>query len=233
MIKLRDEGQGDFASVIAECQESPTRPSKFRRLSGVADALDSIPKSNVTLPTKISPEAALAFVLGQNLTKENYIALRIISKQSNADIWPAYQHVLKAKEKCRPDNIHYSETAVKVNLTDRLAKNDSAFLELCETELGRLLGQVELGGTLKLECEGKVGFDGSSGHSIYNQKFSLENRDTSDSNLLASCYVPLQYRVSGGDSVFKNPCPQSAAFCQPLRLEFRKETKEASVEIDR
>ena len=53
-IKLCDEGQGDFASVIAECQESPTSPSKYRRLSGVADALDSIPKNNVTLPTKIS-----------------------------------------------------------------------------------------------------------------------------------------------------------------------------------
>ena len=113
-IKLRDEGQGDFASVIAECQESPTRPSKFRRLSGVADALDSIPKNNVTLPTKISPKAALAFVLGQNLTKENYIALRVISKQSNAGIWLAYQHVLKARDAV-DEPLEVSESAQMAN----------------------------------------------------------------------------------------------------------------------
>ena len=232
-VKLRDDGQGDFASIIADCQQSPTRPAKLRRLSGAADSLDRVPKTNIALPTPVSPEAAAAFLLGQNLTKETYIAMRTISKENNADIWPPYPQVAGVKEDGRPANIQYGETAVKVDLPDRLAKNDSAFMELYETEIGQLLGQVELGGTLRLECEGKVGFDGSSGHSIYNQKFSLENRDVSDSNLLASCYVPLQYRVAGGEPVFTNPCPQSAAFCQPLRLEFRKETKEASVEIDR
>ena len=52
-----------------------------------------------------------------------------------------------------------------------------------------LLEGIEDGETLHIECEGKAGFDGSAGHFMYNQKFSQENRDTSDSSLLATCYM--------------------------------------------
>ena len=137
------------------------------------------------------------------------------------------------KKQCRPANIQYGETSVVVGLPERLAKNDTAFMELCETEIGALLLDIEVGGTLKVECEGKVGFDGSMGHSVYNQKFSPENRDTSDASLVATCYVPLQYRDAGGNPIWTNENPQSSSICQPLCLEYKKETKEASCEINR
>ena len=231
--KLREEGKGDLVNLIDDANTSPSRPAKLRRLSGIADSLDQIPKKPITLPTQISVKAALAYLLEHNLTKEAYIALRAISLEHGANIWPSYHLLLDEKKECRPNNVQYSETAVVVGLQDRLSKNDEAFLDLCGTEIGSLLKGVELGGTLKVDCIGKAGFDGSTGHSVYNQKFSPENRDTSDAALLATCYVPLQYRVSGGDPVFTNPRPQSAAFCQPVRLEYRKETREASIEIDR
>ena len=232
-VKLREEGKSSLASLIQDANKSPTRPAKILRISGIADTFDRVPKIDIHLPSKILPQAALAFILQHNMTKGAYVALRLISKQNSADIWPSYKEVLKAKEKSRPENIQYDEAAVSVGLSDRLAKNDAAFMELCETEIGLLLRDVEIGGTLRVDCEGKVGFDGSTGHSMFNQKFSLENRDKTDSSLLATCYVPLQYRVSGGEPIFTNPAPQSSSFCQPLRLEFRKETKDASIEIDR
>ena len=74
--------------------------------------------------------------------------------------------------------------------------------------------------TLEIEVESKVGFDGSTGLTMYNQAFSTENEDVSDSALLSTCLVPLQWRVKGGPVLFTNPVPQASSFCQPLRLEF-------------
>ena len=86
--------------------------------------------------------------------------------------------------------------------------------------------------TLEIEVESKVGFDGSTGLTMYNQAFSTENEDASDSALLSTCLVPLQWRVKGGPVIFTNPVPQASSFCQPLRLEFRKETVEVSRELN-
>ena len=95
-----------------------------------------------------------------------------------------------------------------------------------------LLERTPEEGILKIIEESKIGFDGSTGHSIYNQAFSLENKDASDASLLSTCLVPLQYRTEAGEVIWVNPVPQAATFCQPVRLEFQKETPEASREID-
>ena len=44
-----------------------------------------------------------------------------------------------------------------------------------------------------------------------------------DAGLLSTCLVPLQYQVKGGPVLFQNPKPQGTTFCQPVRLEYRKE----------
>ena len=67
---------------------------------------------------------------------------------------------------------------------------------------------------------------------MYNQAFSLENSDASDESLLSTCLVPLQYKVKNGDVILQNPKPQGPTLCQPVRLEYRKETPQASKEID-
>ena len=122
--------------------------------------------------------------------------------------------------------------AVVVPLVERLRHNDNRVIELFDATIKEHLQDIEEGGTLLIEVEGKIGFDGSTGNAIYNQKFSLENRDKTEESLLSTCYVPLQYRTSKGEVIFTNPVPQGATFCQPVRLEYRKETPEASKEID-
>ena len=195
--------------------------------------MDRVPTKDVVLPTPILPEVAKSFLLDSDMKREVYVDMRLMSKAAGADIWPPYDKVLAAKKKRRPRNVQYTETSVVLDLKDRLEKNDESFMELCETEIGELLRGVPVGGTLEVTCEGKLGFDGSTGQSIFNQKFSLENRDATDSSLLSTCYVPLEYRTTDGKSIFRNPVPQASSFCQPLRMEYRKETKEASNEINK
>ena len=109
--------------------------------------------------------------------------------------------------------------------------NDTRFLAIYDAKIQALLQEVEDGGILLIEAEEKIGFDGATGNALYNQKFDLQNSDKSDASLLSTCLVPLQYQTANGDAIITNPVPQGATFCQPVRLEYRKETKEASKEI--
>jgi hypothetical protein len=98
---------------------------------------------------------------------------------------------LEAKECCIPPNIDYQEMSAIIPIKDRLHHNDKCLIEICDFEIKKLLEQTPEGGVIKLIAISKFGFDGSTGHSMYNQAFSLENQDTSDASLLATCLVPL------------------------------------------
>ena len=215
-----------------EAIKTPTRAKKLRRLSDIAEGIEKVSEKPITLPQKLSNSDALAHILENNLTKSSYINMRLISKNNYADIWPTYNNICEEKKICRPENIQYTETSVVVSILDRLRHNDTRFLKLYDNEIKVLLQDIPDNGTIKLEAESKVGFDGSSGHSIYNQAFSLQNKDKSEASLLATCLVPLQYRTENGYPIFTNPVPQSSSFCQPIRLEFLKETPEMSLYLD-
>lgn len=80
---------------------------------------------------------------------------------------------------------------------------------------------------LKLYC--KWGFDGSSGHSIYKQKF--ETDILQNENIFVTSLVPLRLIDSATNYViWKNPRPSSTKFCRPLRLQWIHESKEVSKE---
>ena len=229
---LMASGNADAAHILSQVQESPGRAKKMRRLSGIAASMEKPPSKDVSLPRKINDDDALAHLFHADLTRDAYISCRLMSKSHGADIWPVYHDVLAAKILCRPNGISYDETAVIVPLEERLKHNDKRLFQLCQDQFQDLLKEVPENGILEVEGEAKIGFDGSTGNSIYNQAFSIENRDVSEDSLLSTCLVPLQYKIKGGDVLFKNPKPQGTTFCQPVRLEYRKETPQASKEID-
>ena len=225
---LKKEGKSDLAFIIDEAGKSPGRAAKIRRLSGAAESMEQAPRRDVSLPTKISADDGLVHLFHTNVTQDAYVSTRLMSKEHGADIWPTYGDVQDGKKLCRPANIKYEETAVVVPLSDRLRHNDERLLKIFSDRFQVLLQDFEEGGTLDVEAEEKIGFDGSTGNSIYNQKFSVDNRDASDASLLSTCLVPLQYRTKTGKVIFTNPAPQGSTFCQPVRLEYKKETPEAS-----
>ena len=231
-VALKSEGEHDFAAVIENAGMTPTRASKLRRLSGIAETMEEVPSKPISLPTKISPTNGLIHFFHSNMTQVAYHDTRHLSKDHGANIWPSYTRLQEEKTKCRPDNIDYQETAVTVPLIDRLRHNDRRIAEVYKGRIEELLQDVPDGGTLEIVGESKAGFDGSTGNSVYQQAFSLDNQDATDESLLSTCLVPLQYRTKDGKIIFTNPVPQGSTFCQPIRLEYRKETPEASQEIN-
>ncbi|XP_065659664.1 structural maintenance of chromosomes protein 2-like isoform X1 [Hydra vulgaris] len=78
----------------------------------------------------------------------------------------------------------------------------------------------------------KWGFDGSSGHSEYKQRFA-DGRN-SDANVFLTSLVPLQLlctnSVLGQDIIlWKNRTPSSTRFCRPIRLQFLHENVHTSI----
>ena len=189
-ISLREEGKVDASFMVNEVVKSPAHATKLRRLSEIADAMDSAPSKPIMLPSIISPDEALSFILENNLTKEAYVNIRLISKQHHSDIWPVYEDVLRAKRECRPENISCKEMSIVVPIPERVKQNDRRFLSLFDAEVDLQLNATNEP-TLEIEVESKVGFDGSTGLTMYNQAFSTENEDASDSALLSTCLMPL------------------------------------------
>ena len=229
---LKKDGKGDVAFLLSEAEKSPTRATKLRRLSGIASSLEKVPSAPLSLPQRVSNEDALAHLFFTNMTREAYTSTRLVSKEHGADVWPSYKSLQATMKPCRPSGIQYEEMAVVVPIQERLRHNDQRLMKIYDVNFRDLLQELADGDTLEVEGEAKIGFDGSTGNSMYNQAFSLENRDVSDESLLSTCLVPLQYKIKGGDVIFQNPKPQGVTFCQPLRLEYRKETASASKEID-
>ena len=68
-MNLREDGKRNLVHMIDDASKSPTRPDKILKLSGIADKMDRVPKSNVSPPTRMTHAKALAFVLDNNMKK--------------------------------------------------------------------------------------------------------------------------------------------------------------------
>nr|CAI5862442.1 unnamed protein product [Callosobruchus analis] len=74
----------------------------------------------------------------------------------------------------------------------------------------------------------KWGFDGSSNHSIYKQKFQKSSAST-ECDLLLTSIVPLKMTArtkDGEEIVWLNPRASSTRFCVPIKLQFIKEARD-------
>ena len=78
----------------------------------------------------------------------------------------------------------------------------------------------------------KLGFDGASSQSVYKQKFdqmSILEEKIDEESLFLTALVPL-LRTVDGINVWVNKKPSSAHFCRPVKLQYKKESKELSKE---
>ncbi len=161
------------------------------------------------------------------MTKGSYQTLRTAAKEKRADIYPPYNAVREAKQKCYPQNINVMEASAKVSLQSLLDHTALRILEQQKDEVNKLVEMVQKDQkpiSLDLLC--KWGFDGSSGQSEYKQKFtSTEQFD--DSSLFCTTLVPLQLKYKE-QVIWQNLVPASTRFCRPIHLQYRKETLELS-----
>ena len=126
------------------------------------------------------------------MTKSAYQTLRTAAKEKKADVYPPYNVVREAKQKCYPQNIDVSEDSAKVSLQSLLDHTALRILEQRQDSVHELIEKLPKGERphlLDLVC--KWGFDGSSGQSEYKQRFSTT--DLSDD---ASLFAPHLYHCN-------------------------------------
>ncbi|XP_078051927.1 uncharacterized protein LOC144478082 isoform X1 [Augochlora pura] len=106
----RQSGKRDAASMVQVITSEPsTTTSNMGKL---------LSPSIVTAPIKYTPEEALTLYVDGRYTKRSYLLMRAGAKKRNADIYPPYGILKKAKEDCCPDktSIICSEIMAEVNL---------------------------------------------------------------------------------------------------------------------
>lgn len=215
---LRKSGQRDAAKIIQCVSNHSLNATRIKKLVN----------SSPTSPIKYTPEEALALYVDGRYTKNSYILMQSGAKLRNADIYPSYNLLKKAKNCCYPDenNITISEIHAEVKLQALVDHTATRLVHLQQEVMEQCLTEIQHGVTLIH----KWGCDGSSGHSNYKQKFTEENGTSlNDSSLFAVCIVPLQLQTSSNNNIlWNNPRPSSTRYCRPIKLIFEKETNEVS-----
>ena len=105
-----------------------------------------------------------------------------------------------------PWNIEINEHDAKVPLQDLLDHTTIRIIEQEDIITEAVQGKQE---NEKLSCTliCKWGFDGTSGHSEYKQKFS--SPDISDQSIFCTTLVPLQMKSDNDTILWKNPVPSA------------------------
>ena len=156
-MKLRASGKENEAQVIKKLLDNP----KYAK-----DCLDI---SSTTKAKKVSAREALSLLIEAQLSRKQYETIRKYA----LDIFPSYKLVQSEKLSAYPENVQVTEIEAVVPLQSLL--NHTA-TRLLQTQKDVLRSQsFSDSGTLILFS--KWGFDGSSSHTQYKQKFISESAD--------------------------------------------------------
>lgn len=216
--KLHKAGNRTTIGLLNETLASPKRGIKIKKAY----------MSSLSISTKqYDTDEALALLLDNGLTKQQYMNIRKSAKQRNVNLYPGYDNVLAEKKKCYPNGIHVTETFARIEL--------QYLVDHTITRLFLISYLPPIDQTMNdFEILYKWGCDGSSGQSQYKQMFtnSINKKDT---DLFMFSMVPLVLRckkIDSGDTVilWKNPRPSSTRYCRPIKFEFKKETIQSTID---
>ena len=217
-VSLRKCGKRSAADIVKDVtqQTSPKRAKSYKRAYSSAQSGDQ-----KVLP--LTPEEALSLIITTKSSKSTYLAYRAVAKQCKANIYPAWNTILSAKQACYPDKnaIIVNEVEAEIKLQDLL---DLTIRRICELQAE----VIEQYSSDKLVLFCKWGIDGSSGQSNCRQ---LVKNCKDDSSVLICSLVPIQLRDLNDDTkiLWQNPVPSSTKFCRPIKFKFCKETPETTL----
>lgn len=209
-------------SVLQLLKNSTLSPNRAKKIN---NAYKNINKNR---PVPYTADEALAFILDNNLTKQQYINIRLGSKKRMCNIYPSYEKIFIEKKKCYPSNVDIGELCCKIPLQNLLDHTTNRILQIPQ------IFKINLR-TTSLEMLYKWGCDGSSGHSQYKQNFNDNSSLSTDQNIFIFSIVPLELRCLLNDNntndgkydiIWENPTPSSTRFCRPIKFMFKKETAE-------
>ena len=197
-------------------------PSKWKQLTEAQKSKHPIP---------LTTEDSLAFLVHNNFSKAQYKSIRMTSLNHNCNIYSSYEKVREAKNECFPMNITINEYKAEVPLQNLLDHTITRLIKCQEEVIHQQFSSndeiVHVKGTLI--C--KWGFDGSTGQSIYKQKFSTNTSNPiSEGSVLFTSLVPLDLSIDD-ILIWRNPTPSSTRYCRPISMEYIKETAEVSLQL--
>lgn len=205
-MSLRAEGKNKEAEVIKKVSESPTYAK---------DCLDLTLNSKTK---KLSPREALSMIIEAQLSRKQYEIVRNFA----TDMFPSYKMIQVEKTLCYPNDVSISETTAEVPLQSLL---DHTATRLLNSQIN-VFELRSINPSDEMVLISKWGFDGSSSHTQYKQKFISEFSD--DKYMFLTSLVPLRLVLNKkNDSsivLWQNPRPSSPRFCRPINLEYSKET---------
>lgn len=217
--KCQISGKKSVSKLLNESIKTPTRAKKIMKSYICFEDAKPIPYTT---------DEALAFLIENKLSKQQYINIRIESKTRNCDIYPPYDDIVNEKKRCYPSNIEIMESGCKIPMQDLLDHTTNRIMQIPN------IRPIE-SHMYNLEMLYKWGCDGSSGQSQYRMNFNQSHSPSStDYDLFMLSIVPLQLRFLTGDKInyviWENPRPSSTRFCRPIKYLFKKETKESTKE---
>lgn len=205
-VSAKKAKQPDVSFILKKTLNAPGTSTEIRK------------KLSIPEPIPMTPDEALAVLIEDRLSKHQYMKMRLRNKKRNSDIYPTYQRLLDAKLKCRPSGVHISETVAQVPLQNLLDHTVDRIV-LMQHEVFKQFSDIS-----EVKLIASYGFDGSSGQSMYKQRFETERSDSTDQSLFVTTLVPLKLLDHLDKVLWINSTPQSIRFCRPIKIEFAKET---------
>lgn len=211
-MSLRSSGNTDAAKLVKEITfSSPKRATRYRKAF----------KMSQSPIIQLSGESALSMIVDAKLTRHQYNIIRSKDKKR----FPSYKIVQAAKRRCYPQksDIIVNSTFAEVKLQSLLNHTIQRLFDV-QKEVLETLTPEQL---CHLRLISKWGFDGSSGQSLYKQKF--ESANDNDASIFFTSLVPIQLVYENPNSkesivIWQNPRPSSTRFCRPIKMEFVHES---------
>lgn len=167
----------------------------------------------------LNVEQALGLYLDLGLSYRKYGILKSVINNIHPETIPSYHKLIEVRNAILPQGITITETSAEVNLQELLDKTCYSILKYLKNNNS----DIPENSDLLLIC--KWGFDGSSGHSTYKQKFS--NVAATDEFIFLTALVPVQLIEQKTKRVlWKNPTASSTFYCRPMKFVFTKESPE-------
>lgn len=164
--------------------------------------------------SKLTADEALQYLLDGGLSKDDYLNLRLLVKSRETDIFPAYEHISTAKVKCQPSeqDMTFTDTMAEVSVQSLLNHIAQRIVEYQIDVIVQYLNENHINEVeMVLICS--WGFDGSTGHSAYKQKFGTGSAEVSDENVFAITLILLRLLSGNNTVLWNNRSSQSTRFC--------------------
>ena len=179
---------------------------------------------NISCSKSYSAEEALALMLDCRMSRADYQTIRQGALDKGCMLYPAYNYIVKAKNDYISDSgVVTSDYSASVNL--------QGIMDHTANRIWKVMDKSKLPepcNTLLLIS--KVGFDGSTGQSVYKQRPEDEDDRIPvpvEESLFLSCTVPVQLKIQETNVIlWTNPKTSSTLYCRPVRMQFAKENQQ-------